>query len=57
MQRSGYGPSVGWGFTSIPFHMPPGVGWRLYMSRIASEILPVHARHADGLVKPVEVIV
>jgi hypothetical protein len=54
MQRSGNGQSVGWVFASIPFHTAPGIGWRLHMSKIAAEILPVRAPHKA---KVVEVIV
>jgi len=43
MKRSGNGPSVGWSFASIAFQSARGIGWRLHMSKIASEILPVRA--------------
>jgi hypothetical protein len=51
MQRSGNCPSVAWGFASIPFHMAPGIGWRLHMSRIASEICQPAHRYAGGMVR------
>jgi len=38
MQRIGNVPSVGWPMASILFHPAAGLGWRLHMSRIASEI-------------------
>jgi hypothetical protein len=36
---------------SIQFHTPPGIGWRLHMSKIAAEIrtvLPVRAPLCRG---------
>ena len=51
MQRSGSSSSVAWGFVSIPIHMAPGIGWRLHMSKIASEICRSAHRHAGGVIK------
>jgi hypothetical protein len=40
MQRSGKNRSAGPGLlsASLYFHAPPGMGWRLHISRIAAEI-------------------
>jgi hypothetical protein len=41
MQGNGNGQSVGWTIATIPFHTAPGVRWRLYMSKVATEIRTV----------------
>jgi hypothetical protein len=38
MKRNGYASSTRWAFASVRFSAEPGIGWRLYMSKIAAEL-------------------
>jgi hypothetical protein len=52
MQRSGIGPSTQRRLASIPFNAAPGVGWRMHMSKIATDIRAPNPFPAKLVPKP-----